>query len=35
MKYYEIIYFILEIKYFDETAEESVLESTIVSCYVF
>ena len=35
MKYYEIIYFILEIKYFDETAEESVLESTIVSYYDF
>ena len=29
--YYEILYLILEMKYFDETAEESVLESTIVS----
>ena len=30
--YYEIFcIFILEIKYFDETAEESMLESTIVS----
>ena len=35
MKCYQVFYFILEIKYFDETAEESVLESTIVSYYAF